>query len=339
MKLHQVIDQKHNSVVASVFEHPADWKAQSEVIWNFQNLTMPAIARALVSNPAGLEAVEFFPGELFFWVEPNYGYYQPGQVIQGVACLPPMKAVEAMTNWVIPKHRRRPGVRVVGGGVVPQLAQKIGLRPTEPTEDVCVKLEYPENGRLMEEELYGVKTAQNVPYHGPQGMMMQTNWGFERLFSFRAEKGALEAHRDTFWAIASSLKINPLWYQLYAKILHELKAQFDQYIAAGYSQIQAAGQLSSAISANNDALLSTFAQQRQAAAQRDSGRLSSNEAFSDYIRGVETVQDPHYGESKQDANYQYHWTDGSGSYRHSNDPFFNPNIGSTGDWTLMMKKG
>jgi hypothetical protein len=171
-----VIDQKHNNVVASVFEHPSDWKAQSEVIWNFQNMAMPAIARASVFNPA-------------------------------------------------------------------------------------------------------------------------------------------------------------------AKILHELKAQFDQYIAAGYSQIQVAGQLSSAISANNDALLSSFAQQRLAAGHRDSGRSSSNEAFSDYIRGVGTVQDPYYGESKQDANYQYHWTDGSGSYRHSNDPFFNPNIGSTGDWTLMQKKG
>lgn len=342
LALHQVIDRQHNNVVSSVFGHPADWKAQSELVWNFQNLSFPVTARALTFNPSGLEAVEFFPGELFFWLEPHYNFYQPGQIVQGQAFLPPMSAADAMARWVIPRHRgNRPGLRVVGGGPAAQLAQRIGLQPSAPAEEVCVKVEYPDNGKVVEEELYGVKVAQNVPYYGPQGMTMQINWGFERLFSFRAEKGALERQRETFWAIASSVKVNPLWAQLYARILQDLKAQFDQYIAAGYSQIHAAGQLSSAISANNDALLRTFEQQRQTAAQRSAPHAdSSAEGFSDYMRGVETVQDPYWGESKQDANYDYHWTDGSGSYQHSNDPFFNPNIGvgATVEWTLMPKK-
>jgi hypothetical protein len=343
--LHQVIDRQHNNVVVSVFEYPADWQARSNVVWNFHNMSVPVLGYAQTFNPQGTESVEFLPAEYFFWINEAYGYYQQGQNVMGQVCLPPMSAADAMTRWVVPKYRgNRANLKIVGVGTVPHLAQRIGLNLSgAASEDVSVKLEYWENGKLFEEELYGVKLTQNVPYYGPQGMMMQINWGFARLFSFRAEKGALNAKREVFWRIACSVKLNPLWEQLYARVLQQLKVQFDQYIQAGYSQIQAAAQLSNAISANNDAWLNSFEQQRQAAwqsssARSDSSGRSPNDAFDDYIRGVETVNDPYYGESQQDYNYQYHWTDGSGSYQHSNDPFFNPNIGSTQNWTIMEPK-
>ena len=162
------------------------------------------------------------------------------------------------------------------------------------------------------------------------------------LFAFRTAKCQLDNYRETFWRIAGSVRVNPLWEQLYNQVLQQLQIQFNNYIQAGYNQIQAAGQLSRAISANNDAMLRSFEQQRQAAARSShsssgSGR-SPNDNFSDYIRGVETVHDPYYGESQQDANYDYHWTDSSGNYQHSNDPFFNPNICATTNWTLMEPK-
>jgi hypothetical protein len=166
--------------------------------------------------------------------------------------------------------------------------------------------------------------------------------GLLRLFAFRAAKGQLDSYREMFWRMAASVRVNPLWEQLYNQVLQQLQVQFNNYIQAGYNQIQAAGQLSRAISANNDAMLRSFEQQRQAAARSShsssgSGR-SPNDSFSDYIRGVETVHDPYYGESQQDANYQYHWTDSSGNYQYSDDPFFNPNIGATTHWTLMEPK-
>lgn len=343
--LHQLIDHQHQGVVASVFEYPSSWQARSHVAWNLQHVSLPVIAYAQAFNPHGTEAFEFLPVEYFFWINEGYGFYQQGQNYLGQVCLPPMSAADAMTRWVVPKYRgNRPDLKIVGVSFVPQLAQRINLKlGGATTEDVCVKLTYTEQGRLFEEELYGLKFAQNAPYYGPQGMMMQINWGFARLFSFRAEAGALDARRETFWRIAGSVKLNPLWEQLYTQILQQLKMQFDQYIQAGYSQIQAAAQISQTISANNDALLSSFAQQRQAAgpssaARGDASAPSTSDAFDEYVRGVETVKDPFYGESQQDYNYQYHWTNGSGEYRHSNDPFFNPNIGSTQNWTIMEPK-
>ena len=59
------------------------------------------------------------------------------------------------------------------------------------------------------------------------------------------------------------------------------------------------------------------------------------EKFDDYIRGVETVDDPYYGTSQQSADYQYHWTDGYGGYRNTNDPSYRPGQTEGGDWTLM----
>src|SRR4051812_37156043 len=187
--LHQVIDRQHKGMVSSVFEYPAAWQARSEVTWNFQNMSFPVTAYAQVYNPSGTEAFEFLPAEYFFWINEGYGFYQQGQEVMGQVFMPPMPAGEVMTQWVIPKYRRnRPGLKIVAVRPLPQLARGIELDlGGTPSEGVCVKLEYAENGRLFEEELYGIKLTQEVPYYGPQGMMIQINWGFARLFSFRAE--------------------------------------------------------------------------------------------------------------------------------------------------------
>jgi hypothetical protein len=229
------------------------------------------------------------------------------------------------------------------------LAQQIGLDLQGAAADEAgARIEYDEAGQAIEEEFYAVVVRQNVPYHGPMGTMTQINWGFARLFAFRAARGELERYRPTFWRVAASVRVNPLWQQLFGQVMQQLQQQFNAYIQAGYDQIAAAGQLSRAISANNDAMLRGFEQQRQAAARSDAAaraaaqesaeRASPAERFSDAIRGVERVEDPYWGESEQDANYDYHWTDGQGSYQSSNDPFFNPNIGSTQNWSLMKKK-
>jgi hypothetical protein len=339
--LHQILDRVHGSVVAAVFEHPAGWAAQSQVGWNFQNVSLPVLVFARAAAPGGLESFEMLPVESFVWLEPNYGMLQPGSNHLGQICMAPQKAADAMSRWVIPKYRGRcPGVRILSTAPAPELARLVPPQPGQaPPEGVCTVIDYTDNGQPVEEAFFGLKIGNQIPYSGPQGMTLQTNWGFLKLFAYRAAKGQLVPQRDRFWRMATSLRINPLWDQLCGQINQQLQAQFQAYIQAGYSQIQAAGQISRQISANNDAMLASFAQQRQAAARSHpahSGR-SPTDGFDEYIRGVETLKDPYMGTSQQDATYQYHWTDGSGSYQHSNDPFFNPNIGSNLQWALMEK--
>jgi hypothetical protein len=343
--LHQVLDRVHHGVVAYVFEHPVGWQARSDVQWNFQHVSFPLLTYAQAFNPAGAEVFSVLPLESFCFLQPDYGMYPHGSNLLGQTYLPPMPAVDALARYVAPKHRgRREGFTIRGAGPVPGLAQELAVNlHGMNAEGAVVRVAYREHGHALEEDFYGVYDIQQVPYYGPQGLTMQINWGFLRLFAYRAEQGQLDTQRDVFWRIARSLRLNPQWEQLYAQVMQQLSAQFNQYIQAGYDQIAAAGQLSRSISAANDAWLQTFEQQRQAAAfssaaSRSSSDRSPTEGFSEYIRGVETMDDPYWGESQQDYNYRYHWTDGFGNYQHSNDAFFNPNIGSSQNWTLMEPK-
>jgi len=342
--LHQVIDRQHNGMVVSAFEYPAGWQARSDLRWNYQDISLPVNCHVQVAAPQGAALLEMLPIAAFYWIEPNYGFCQPGQQNMGQICLQPMPPVDTLVKRIIPQVRaNRQGLRVVDSGPFPELTRRAGPLPGgQQGQDVRVRIEYMENGRPIEEEFYGSYSLNKVPYYGPMGAMVQVNWGFARLITFREEKGRLDARRDVFWRIAGSVKINPQWEQLYAQITQQLQAQFNLYIQQGYSQIQAAGQLSRAISANNDAMIANMDQQRQAAwhSHTPSGPgHSATDGFDEYIRGVETVNDPYYGTSQQDSNYQYHWTDGSGNYQQSNDPFFNPNVGSNQSWTLMERRG
>lgn len=338
--LHQALDRQHQGVVAYVFEYPEGWQARSDVQWNLQHVSFPLLTYARAFNPAGAELFSVLPLESFCWLQPDYGMYRQGQNLLGQTYMPPMSAVDALARYVVPKHRsRREGLTMLGAQPAPGLAQELGVNTQDmATEGARVRVAYTENGHAVEEEFLGVHAHQSVPYHGPRGLTTQINWGFLRLYAFRAERGRLDEQSEIFWRIARSLRLNPRWEQLYAQVMQRLQAQFNQYIQAGYDQIAAAGQMSRAISAANDAWLQSFEQQRQAASYSSSSASSSrspNDGFSEYIRGVETVDDPYYGQSQQDYNYRYHWTDGFGNYQHSSDAFFNPNIGSSQNWTLM----
>ena len=214
MALHQILDPQHGNVVASAFEYPTGWQARSGMTWNFQDMSLPVKAYAQTYNAQGTECVEFLPNDMFFWLPEGRMFYQQGQSVMGQAFMPPMSCVDALKAWVVPKFRGQfAGVRVVRVGYVPILSHLGPQSPNMQGEEGCISLEYSLNGKLMEEEIYGVKGLNQIPYYGPQGMMVQTNWGFPLLFSFRAEKGQLDAHRDCFWKIVASLKLNPAWEQ------------------------------------------------------------------------------------------------------------------------------
>ncbi len=97
--------------------------------------------------------------------------------------------------------------------------------------------------------------------------------------------------------------------------------------------------MSRQISANNDAFLASIDRQLEASrvsSSSGSAPRSSVEKFDDYIRGVDTVDDPYYGTSQHSYTEQYHWTDGYGTYRNSNSASYNPNEHEKGDWQLMQ---
>jgi hypothetical protein len=360
---HDVVDQQHQGMVAYTFQHPPGWQAESRVVWNYQHLHVPLITFGRVVNPNALEMFEFLPSELFIWSEPNNGFYQPGQNQEGVVHMPPMSGTDALARLIIPKYRGNcQGLRIVEANPVPNLIQMINateIKQIHLYQGAMVKIEYVEQGSAIEEEFYSCH-FQNPPLQGA-GVVIHT-WGLSRLFSFRAERGQLDACKKAFWQIAASVRFNPQWQQLCTQIMEQLAEQARQNTQAGWDAIEtgwdrlnAAGQQSRQFIANSQAYIDRQEQRLQTdwhlqplstpshlagnISASQSEEYTSHEAFVDTIREEESIYNPNAPHNEKVSGYHdYIWTDQLGNVQATNDPNYDPNSNSNQNWTLARKK-
>jgi curved DNA-binding protein CbpA len=333
-----VIDRQQGGMPLAVFVAPEHWVDRSEVIWNYANTSVPVHASVSAENPADAQAFYLFPSLDLFWLLPA-GYYRPGQNYLGQVYAEPMRPEVLLATFAEQMRGRQAGFRLIGSKSLPGLAAALDLPPSKAQQGVGVKVRYERDGKPIEEEFYAVYYRLNIPYDGPQGRTWQTNWGLMAPHSFRAPAGMLDRRREVFTAISRSIRRNPAWQARLAAINQYLTEQFNRQLQAGYDQIAAAGRLSQQISANNDAMLASIDSRLQASRTSTNAAAaarSSADKFDDYIRGVETTDDPYYGTSQHANTESYHWTDGYGSYRNTNDASANPNQTENGNWTLMQ---
>jgi len=334
----QVLDPQEGGIPVCVFIAPSTWKDQSQVIWNYAHVSSPVKIAASAENPSSAEAFFAFPAAEFFCLRPDAGYYQPGQNLGGLTySQQPLPPAQALLEIVRRLRSNVSNLKVIGSKDLPGLADALRLPKSDKQHGVGMKVAYDFNNTPVEEEFYAVHYAIEIPYDGPQGRTWQINWGLNSIHSFRAPKPTLERRRPVFAAIARSFRPNPAWQQRLVAVNAYLQEQFNRQLQAGYDQIAAAAQMSRQISANNDAMLASIDSRLRAssAAGAPSSGRSANDRFSDYIRGVETVDDPYYGTSQHSSTESYHWTDGYGTYRNSSDPSYNPNQSESSGWQLM----
>lgn len=331
-----VVDELHQGLLVSTFAHPSEWRAQSQVVWNMQHTNLPASVYAVAFNPHGAEAFEFLPKQVFFWLEGDYGIVPIGQNAHGLVRMPPRSAPDALANLVIPHFRGdRQNFRVTGVQPVSNLWQV--FNDPQQGESLMARVEYDERGRAIEEEFYGV--CDWVPATG--GAL---NWGFGRLFCFRAERGQLDAMRQTFWQIAGSLQPNPQWQQLYDQIARELMSgvvrvneghhhRFRQERIQSEQNIAYNHQLNEQRNARVNA---SIEQQRQANQERSQHQYTRQEAFGDALVHQTAFHDPN------SASGNYHYEQGNPAYTYYNergewystdDPNDDPNRHLNGNWT------
>ena len=289
-------------------------------------------------NPANEEAVFGYPAAQFFCLRPVSGYYRPGQNVGGLVFAERQPPVQTLLTFIQQARAGHSKLQLIGSKDLPELPAALRLPPSENQRGLGLKITYELNGKPVEEEFYAVAYSIDIPYDGPQGRTWQNNWGLNALHSFRAPLGTLDRRRSVFAAIAKSFRPNPAWQQQLAAINAYLAQEFNRQLQAGYDQIAAAGRLSRQISANNDAMIASIDRQLQTSRTTSSGpeTRSAADKFSDYIRGVDTVDDPYYGTSQHAYTEKYHWTDGYGSYRNSNDATYNPNQTENGNWQVMQ---
>jgi hypothetical protein len=332
-------DQQGGLALGAVWV-PAKWQETSKIVWNYQHTESPVEISFMAENPDNAEAYFGYPSLQFFGLRPDSNYYQPGQNYLGSIFAHQQQAPAEILLWFVRQARGGfPNFKVIGNKDLPDLAVALKSPTTDNQRGLALKVTYELKGKPVEEEFYAVSYSGKVPYDGPQGRTWEMKWGLGYLHSFRAPVGALDHRRAVFAAIIKSFRLNPAWEQRRQGIVAYLADQFNRQLQAGYDSIAAAGQLSRQISANNDAMIAAI--DRKLTASRSSSGGASGSArgptdnFDDYIRGVDTVEDPYRGTSQHSSNEQYHWTDGYGNYRHSNDAGYDPNRTEIGGWQLM----
>ncbi|MEO6568895.1 MAG: hypothetical protein ABIO94_09045 [Opitutaceae bacterium] len=335
--VHTIIDQQQGGMPFVALKAPEHWKVAGEVHWKYEDVSAPVSAFVRVWNPAKPEGVTFFPRVTCYWLEGASAVNRAGSTALGQLNVYPMPPAEALRAAILRfYHPNQPDLKLVGAREMPKLAAILKMDPKTFT-GIGIKVTYQENGQVMEEEFYGLCYLNRIPYDGPQGRSIQVNWGIERVHSFKAPAGTLDQQRETFARIVYSIEPNPQWQARAAGIQKYLNDQFNRNLAQGYANIEAAGRLSRQISANNDAMIASLDSQRAAARNSggSAGGRSANDRFDDYVRGVDTMNDPATGTSQHSSTEQYHWTDGYGNYAHSNDASFDPKQTSSINWQQM----
>jgi hypothetical protein len=352
-----ITDPAHGNAVAATIHIPEKWTLDGKVEWHYDKVENPLVFSVHAVNPANAEGFFLYPLLRFQSTEvaPQYRQYMRGQ--QSAPIQHPLPALVAFVK------RTRPDVtnlKFIGQQDLPNLAKALNLAPFPGDHGVAVKVSYDLNGQPVEEAFFGVyyisqggneaKTVGQMSM--PANAIKQTNWGFRALQSFRAPAGTLDAHMAVFCLIAKSMVMNPQWLQLAKQVHDQLTAAFNQNLQKGYDQIragQAAMQQMQAQENATDASVAKFDTSLRTTTYNDNwlrtsgsgggsaDHLSTTDRASNNMRLEDTAKDPTTGENVQLSNAgSYHFTDGFGNYRTSDDPNYTPEKnGESGSWTPM----
>ena len=268
--------------------------------------------------------------------------------------------MQAMTAYIKSIRGDVANLKWLGQQDLPDLAKVLRLPPSPNQHGVAIKIGYDLNGKPVEEAFFGVyfmnKAGAPAVQAGHQAMganeMIETDWGLQGLQSFRAPAGTLDKRMPVYCLMAKSVQVDPKWLARDAAINATLMQMFNQKLKQGWDQIRAADALSDETMKQNAQFLANVGRQEEA--MRSSGGSvdgflrsdgsgggggrTSSDNVSDLIRGVDTVNDPSTGGTKQlDYSGGYnHFTDGFGNYRTYDDPNATPeNQGENGSWQRM----
>jgi len=300
---------------------PTGWQTTGGILWRHDLANLATLAMR-VASPNGSEAVEFFPLTPHSW-PPPFGFAQ-GNNYLGNILLPPVDPAVYVQQMILPQFRRQINARLIERQTLPEVAQALAASAQQRGYNVVkaekVRLEYAEGETMMHEDIYCILVYGQYS----TGMI----WSADRLYSFKAPKGELDARAALFQTMVASQQINLSWFNKYLQVV----GMWQQNVMAS---IRSAGMLSRYISQTYDEI---SAMNRQAWENYQATSDRVNQQFSEQIRGVETYQNPFESRPVElPSGYQDAWANAKGEYILSDSPNFNPNAGSTQNWQRLPK--
>jgi hypothetical protein len=316
-----VKDPGANNIEAVTCLIPAGWKAEGGVQW-FPNHLILANLLMRVSDPQTGAAIEFLPGQYFSW--PPIASYQPqGGNYMGCILWPPIQEVpEFIRTFYYPGALARlQGARIVQAENLSKIAAQVAQFHGGQSSALCgrVRYDYQADGFQWEEDVYVT-----LVYTPGQPQILWSGTGY----SFRAHQGYLDRLIPLMNTTTNTLRQSPEWFGYYLYV----RKLFLNRMAQG---IRNAGILSEAITRNSAEIRQMFEDSYRRTNQSQD-RISRS--YSEYIRGVETYRNPYEDRPIQlPTGYDGVWVSRSGEYLLSNQPGFNPNVGSPTEWRRMER--
>jgi len=358
-----ITDPDHQGMRAATIHIPAKWNFESKIEWHYDRLEVPLIYSSHAENPDNAEAYFQYPllrAEIVD-VAPQWKQYttvnknKPGDRLPtGAIWSAPMPPMQAMAKFIQQTRPNAANFKWMGQQDLPDLAKALKMDAWPGDHGVAIKVGYDLNGQPVEEAFFGVyyisKQGTDAVSLGQlsmaKGALQQTNWGFRALQSMRAPAGTLDKRMPMFCVIAKSIYVNPEWIRLTKAINDKMMADFNQKMKQGWDQLRAAQAIMEQTMRQQAEFQANFDKQEEAFRNsggvddsflRDGGKRSAADHWDDLIRGVDTMNDPSTGGTTQLSNLgQYHFTDGFGNYRTTDDPNYTPEkAGEVGSWQLM----
>jgi Cysteine rich repeat len=358
-----ITDTEHQGMRAATIHLPEKWHFESKIEWHYDRIEVPLILSSHAENPDNAEAYFQYPllrAEIVD-VAPQYRQYtstnknKPGDRLPtGAIWSAPIPPMQALAKFIQQTRPNAANFKWLGQQDLPDLAKALKMDPWPNDHGVAIKIGYDLNGQPVEEAFFGVyyisKQGTDAVSLGQlsmaAGALQQTNWGFRALQSMRAPAGTLDKRMPMFCVIAKSIYVNPEWARLTKAINDKMMADFNQKMKQGWDQLRAAQAIMEQTMKQQAAFQANFDKQEEAFRNsggvddsflRDGGKRSASDHWDDLIRGVDTVNDPSTGGTTQLSNLgQYHFTDGFGNYRTTDDPNYTPEkAGEVGSWQLM----
>jgi hypothetical protein len=211
-------------------------------------------------------------------------------------------------------------------GIFHQISPPVGPYENR-AESARVKVEYTFNGRRMTEDFTASVTYSISYMNSIYGSIPLIFW-MPQVGSFRAPSEEMVAKVRLFQIMMYSGAENPLWtvncVRLQAMVTRE-QLRHQQAIFARLRQIR------ETMSEVSDIIWNTLQNRSQT-----QDRMFDN--YTQALRGVDTYVDPvNKFNVELPAGFDNVWTNGT-DYVLSDSPSYNPNVGSSGNWTQMNRK-
>jgi len=337
-----LIDHEGTRLPAFTFLAPVGWQVESRVVWR-NTPTDPAVPYVRLMNGATGEEIGILPNLPLVWGPAIQTFHRQGDRYMGSEVHPPVgDAVRFIREILVPRvHPHLRQAKFVAAEYLPRLVE--ATRAKYPSSNQAqlsagrARFEFEEGGRVMQQDVYAVVFVANVQVGTTHSIL----WGAEENRYVKAPKGRLDKLFPVFQTVSFSFRPTMEFYnrrQQLVNIFLQMDAQRGRQTTESVMRTAESNPvlaLSKYIAQTNDQVTAGI---RQSWEMKNAANDRIAQNWSQAIRGVDGYTNPWTGYQTQlPAGYQEAWVSGTGEYVLSNDPRFDPNVGSTVTWRKMPR--